>query len=175
MIQTNVITPLRQRLQNCGSSLSASDFKALLDALELLEKNILDQVIASIGNLSGVLYQEIAYVEYLRAQVEDLSNVLNQVSYSVEELRLKVEDLSNVLNQVIASVGGLSFILDQVIVDVGDLRLKVEGLISKVEDLSIVKVDNAFIAQEEETYYLVLTTNGEELTRVQLPAVTRKG
>ena len=40
MIQTNVITPLRQRLQNCGSSLSASDFKALLDALELLEKNI---------------------------------------------------------------------------------------------------------------------------------------
>ena len=150
MIQTNVITPLRQRLQNCGSSLSASDFKALLDALELLEKNILDQVIASIGNLSGVLYQEIAYVEYLRAQVEDLSNVLNQV---------------------IASVGGLSFILDQVIVDVGDLRLKVEGLISKVEDLSIVKVDNAFIAQEEETYYLVLTSNGEELTRVQLPAV----
>ena len=40
MIQTNVITPLRQRLQNCGSSLSASDFKALLDTLELLEKNI---------------------------------------------------------------------------------------------------------------------------------------
>ena len=132
MIQTNVITPLRQRLQNCGSSLSASDFKALLDALELLEKNILDQVIASIGNLSGVLYQEIAYVEYLRAQVEDLSNVLNQVSYSVEDLRLKVEDLSI------------------------DVRFK---------------VDNAFIAQEEETYYLVLTSNGEELTRVQLPAV----
>ena len=55
MIQTNVITPLRQRLQNCGSSLSASDFKALLDALELLEKNILDQVIASIEDLSVAL------------------------------------------------------------------------------------------------------------------------
>ena len=164
MIQTNVITPLRQRLQNCGSSLSASDFKALLDALELLEKNILDQGIASIGDL--------------RAQVEGLSAGLDQVSYSVEDLRLKVEDLSNILNQVIASVGGLSFILDQVIVSVEDLSLKVEGLILKVEDLSIdvrFKVDNAFIAQEEETYYLVLTSNGEELTRVQLPAVTRKG
>ena len=108
MIQTDVITPLRQRLQNCGSSLSASDFKALLDALELLEKNILDQVSASIEDLSAALYQELA---------------------SVEDLRLKVEDLSIVLNQVIASVGGLSSILDQVIVSVGDLRVQVEGLI----------------------------------------------
>ena len=40
MIQTNVITPLRQRLQNCGSSLSASDFKALLDDFELIESDI---------------------------------------------------------------------------------------------------------------------------------------
>ena len=157
MIQTNVITPLRQRLQNCGSSLSASDFKALLDALELLEKNILDQVIASIGDLSNVLTQVNYYVEDLSAEVEGL--------------KLKVEDLSIVLNQVITSIEDLSVALDLVMVSVGDLKTQVEGLISKVEDLSIVKVDNAFIAQEEETYYLVLTSNGEELTRVQLPAV----
>lgn len=40
MVQTNIITPLRQRLQNCGSSLAASDMKALLDALQKLESNI---------------------------------------------------------------------------------------------------------------------------------------
>lgn len=40
MIETNLIEPLRQRLQNCGSSLKASDMKALLDAMQKLENNI---------------------------------------------------------------------------------------------------------------------------------------
>ena len=44
MIQTDVIKPLRQRLQNCGSSLTATDFKALLDALEKLESNTNDGI-----------------------------------------------------------------------------------------------------------------------------------
>ena len=59
-------------------------------------------------------------------------------------------------------------VLDQVSASVEDLRVQVEGLSDDVKS----KVDDAFIEQEdEETYYLVLTSNGEELTRVQLPAV----
>ena len=69
MIQTNVITPLRQRLQNCGSSLSASDFKALLDALELLEKNINEGIGKFTGQVPPV--ETVDLREYAKTETED--------------------------------------------------------------------------------------------------------
>ena len=186
MIQTNVITPLRQRLQNCGSSLSASDFKALLDALELLEKNINEGIeVWSPIKLDGLGIINVTkdngnktFTNPNDARV--LVSIDDRIVGQIISYRLTTGWILEMFNgdSIQAWLDDAQWkqyitkdVLDQVSASVEDLIVQVERLSDNVK----YKVDDAFIEKEsEDTYYVVLTSNGEELKRILLPFVVRE-
>ena len=104
---------------------------ATQDLLKEVNDNV-DDVLPTVGNLSGKLDQALTTVGNLSGNLDQALTTVRSLSGNVEQVLTIVGNLSGNLDQVLTIVGNLSGKLDQVLTIVGNLTGEVADLLNPI-------------------------------------------